>query len=142
MTTHFVSPNLWTLSGEGISIRYSQLPIIGPAGNPHLIYQDSRNPSNNKTFSADEIRTVSIPDLGEVISVTLHMSVDTGSTTLSLLLPVVNIVSQGPVSLISVTTDAIITSHAGPLSPPFGHGQKEFYTVIPLTGTAAHVLVA
>ncbi len=142
MAIQLVSPNLWTLHGNGVNIRYSTIPIVGPAGGPHLIYQDLRNPANNKTFGVNDIRKVNVPDLGDIVSVTLHMTIDTGSTTLSLLLPAVEIVQTGPISSTPVTTDAIITAHSGPLGPPFGHGQKEFYTVIKLHGTAALVMAA
>jgi hypothetical protein len=55
------------------------------------------------------------------------------------LLPQVNIVSESTISSVPVSTEGIRTAHAGPLGPPFGHGQEEFYTVIPLTATAAYV---
>jgi hypothetical protein len=29
----------------------------------------------------------------------------------------------------------------GLFGPPFGHGQQEFYTIFPLSGTASHVLL-
>jgi hypothetical protein len=40
-----------------------------------------------------------------------------------------------------VSTEGIQTAHTGLLEPPLGHGQQEFYTVIRLTGTAAHALL-
>jgi hypothetical protein len=129
MSIQFVSPNLWTLHGGGISIRYSTIPIVGPAGAPHLFYQDSRNPSNNRTFTANEIRTVNVPDLSEVASVTLHTTVDAGSTTLGIPLPVVNIVLQGSVSSSPVTTEAITTTHSGPLSPPSSATARKNFTL-------------
>jgi hypothetical protein len=139
MALQFVSPNLWTLSGSGITIRYSTIPLLGPAGGPHLFYQNSLT-LTTLTFGKTDIRDVTVPDLGEIVSVTLQMTIDTGSTTLSLLLPFVNIVQSGPISSVPVSTDAIITTHSGPFGPPLGQGQKEHYTVMPLTGTASHVL--
>ncbi len=136
--TQFVSPNLWTLSGGGILVRYSTEPII--FGGTHFSYQDSQR---TLTFKGNEIRTVDVPDLGTLVSVTIILTVDTGSTTFTLLLPRVNIVQQGPVSSAPVSTLGIRTAHAGPFSPPFpfGHGQQDFYTAIELTGTASHTLV-
>jgi hypothetical protein len=139
MAFKFVSPNLWMLNGGGITIRYSTIPLLGPAGGPHLFYQNSLT-HTALSFGKTEIRDVPVPDLGEIVSVTLHMTIDTGSTTLSLLLPFVNIVQIGPISSVPVTTDAIITTHSGPLGPPLGQGQKEYYTIVPLTGSAQHVL--
>ena len=139
MALQFVSPNLWNLSGGGITIRYSTIPLLGPAGGPHLFYQNSST-LTSLTFDKTGIRNVPVPDLGEIVSVTLHMTIDTGSTTLSLLLPFVNIVQSGPISSVPVSTDAIITMHSGPFGPPLGQGQKEHYTIVPLTGTASHVL--
>jgi hypothetical protein len=104
-----------------------------------LFYQNSMT-TTTQTFSKNEIRTVSVPDLGEIVSVTLQMSIDTGSTTLSLLLPVVNILQGGPVSAVPVSTDVILTTHSGPFGPPLGQGQKEHYTIVPMTGTASQVL--
>ena len=133
--TQFVAPNLWTLTGDGIYVRYSTIPLLGPAGGPHFIYQTLK-------FGAEDIRTVNVPDIGTLVSVTINMTIDTGSTTFTLLLPLTNIVQQGPVSSIPVTTEGITTTHAGPFTPPvpFGHGQQEFYTVTQLTGTASHVM--
>jgi hypothetical protein len=142
-SVEFVSPNQYSLSGGGMHIRYSNLALVGPAGGPHLIYQDSQRAL---TFSGKDLHTVSVDELGDVVSVLLFNTIDTGSTTLSVLLPAVNIVSQGPVSSVPVTTEAIVTTHSGPfsppLSPPFGHGQRAFYTVTRLDGTASHDLVA
>lgn len=137
--TQFVAPNLWTLSGGGILVRYSTEPII--FGGTHFSYQDGQQPT--LTFSGNDIRTVEVADIGLLVSVTIIRTVDTGSTSFTLLLPRVNIVQQGPVSSAHVSTKGIRTVHAGPFSPPFpfGHGQQDFYSVIDLTGTASHTLV-
>ena len=137
--TQFVTPNQWTLSGGGVLVRYSTEPII--FGGTHFSYQDGQQPT--LTFNGNEIRTVDVADIGTLVSVTIIRTVDTGSTSFTLLLPRVNIVQQGPVSSASVTTWGIRTAHAGPLSPPFpfGHGQQDFYTVFELCGTASHTLV-
>jgi hypothetical protein len=132
----FVTPNFWILSGDGVHIRYStEAPIFGGT---HLTYDDGQR---SLTFSGSEIRSVEVEDLGTLISVTIIPSVDADSTTLTLLLPRVNILLQGPISSAPVVTDGIRTVHVGPFGPPFGHGQREFYTVFPLSGTASHVLL-
>ena len=137
--TKFVAPNLWSLSGGGIYVRYWTF-TLGPIRQgdepPHFTYHDSHR---TLSFHGNEIRSVDVPDLGTLVSVTLVLTVDTGSTTFTVLLPRVNIVSQGPSTSVPVSTEGIRTVHAGPLGPPFGQGQGEFYTLISLTGTAAHV---
>jgi hypothetical protein len=136
--TAFVAPNLWSLSGGGIYVSYWTF-TLGPIRQgdepPHFTYHDSHR---MLSFHGNEIRSVDVPDLGTLVSVTLVLTVDTGSTTFTVLLPRVNIVSQGPSTSVPVSTEGVRTVHAGPLGP-FGHGQEEFYTLISLTGTAAHV---
>jgi hypothetical protein len=133
------APNQWDVAGGAIRVRYSTLALVGPAGGPHLFYQDG---VNNLTFSGDQIRVVNTPDLGSIVSVTIALTVDSGSTTFSLFLPQTNIVQQGPVSSVPVSTEGVITHHAGALVPPILHGQNEFYKVVALRGTASHILVA
>ena len=137
--TDFVAPNLWSLSGGGIHVRFWTF-TLGPIRQgdepPHLTYHDSHL---TLSFHGNEIRSLDVPDLGTVVSVTIVLSVDTGSTTFTVLLPRVNIPAQGPFSPIPVSTEGITTLHAGPFGPPFGQAQEEFYTVTPLTGTATYV---
>jgi hypothetical protein len=90
---------------------------------PHFTYHDSHR---TLRFHGNEIRSVNVPDLGTLVSVTIVLTVDTGSTTFTVLLPRVNIVSQDPFTSIPVSTEGIITVHAGPFGLPFGHGQQEF----------------
>jgi hypothetical protein len=131
----FVTPNFWTLSGDGVHVRYStDAPIFGGT---HFTYDDGQRAL---TFSGSEVRSVEVQDLGTLVSVTIIPSVDADSTTFTVLLPRVNIVLQGPISSASVVTNGIRTVHVGPFGPPFGHGQQEFYTVFSLSGTASHVL--
>ncbi len=132
-------PNQWDVAGGAIRVRYSTLAFPGPAGGPHLFYQDG---VHNLKFTGNEIRVVGVPDLGSIVSVTIALTVDAGSTTFSMLLPQTHIVQQGPVSSVPVTTEGIITHHAGSIVPPVLHGQNEFYSVLALRGTASHILVA
>src|SRR6516164_7651491 len=84
-----VAPDFYQLSGDGISITYS--PSAGPV-RPHgggiFTYHDGHRALN---FSGDQIRRVDTPDLGSIVSVTLLLTVDAGSTTFSVLLPAVNL---------------------------------------------------
>jgi hypothetical protein len=128
----FVSPNLWTLSGGVTHIRYSTEPVI--FGGTHFSTQEGSGPT--RPFSGTDIRSVQVQDIGTLISVTLERTIDTGSTTFTLLLPRVNLIPQGAISSAPVSTISITTHHSGPLTPPFpfGHGQQDFYDVIDLTG--------
>jgi hypothetical protein len=67
-----------------------------------------------------------------LVSVTVHLTIDSGSTTFTVLLPAVVLDSTHPVE--PVHTDGVTTLHR--LLPPV-LGQKEFYTVTPLTGSAS-----
>jgi hypothetical protein len=88
------------------------------------------HPPLNLVFNGPQIRVVSNPDLGTLVSVTLSVS-PVAETTFTALLPAVLLDPAHPVE--PVQTEGITTTHL--LFPPFG--QKEFYTVTPLTGSAS-----
>ena len=137
-TAQFVAPNTYQLSGDGISIGYS--PDAGPVtqhGSGRFTYQDAYRAL---TFSGDQIRRVDVPDLGTVVSVTLSMTVDTGSTTFSVLLPPVNLPNQ-PGAPAPIYTVGITTAHNLSPVPALNQGQRDRYTVTPLGGTASNVIV-
>lgn len=120
-------PTAWHLHGGGLIVNYS---VAGP----HLHYN---GPFGILDFTGAAIREVSVPDLGTVVSVTLRLTVDSGSTTFTVLLPQVNLPSPPALPVaVPVSTDAITTGHHFSLFPAFNHGQQEFYTVTALTGTA------
>ena len=128
----FATPNLFSLSGGGLHVEYT---TTGFDGRPHLTYQDSLR---TLSFSGDEIRSVSVQDLGTVVSVTIMLTVDAGGTTFSVLLPGVNL--PGPFTSVPVNTDGITTHHAFSIIPALNHGQREFYSVTPLHGIATQVV--
>lgn len=133
-----VSPNHYELSGDGISILY--LPTAGPVtpgGGGIFSYQDE---SRALTFRGDQIRRVEVADLGAIVSVTLHLTVDFGSTTFSVLLPTVNLPNQLGASA-PVHTDGITTRHKLSLVPAIDRGQRDHYRVTSLRGTALNVIV-
>jgi hypothetical protein len=124
----FVQPTIWNLSNTaaGIQVSYS---VAGP----HLHYHGQVI----RDFSGSEIRVVELPDLGTLVSVTLLLTIDSGSTTFTLLLPRVNLPAPPALpTLVPVTTEGITTFHRFSLLPPLQHGQQEFYAVTPLEGTA------
>jgi hypothetical protein len=122
-----VEPNLFVLSGENINVTYS---TTGIDGIPHFNYQDVQQ---TRDFSGDEIRSVET-EVGTLVSVTIRLTVDTGGTTFSILLPRVNI--PGEVS-VPIQTIGITTIHKSPIVPKIG--QRDFYTVISLTGSASRL---
>lgn len=131
------SPNQYHLHGShrlGHSIRISYYPTgAGPLttdGPIMLIYQDA---TQALTFREKETRIVAVSDLGTCVSVTLHMTIDTGSTSATLLVPTVVLAAGQPAT---VRTELITTEHAFFVGG-VGHPQREQYTVTPLTGEAS-----
>ena len=123
----FVQPTFWRLHGGGIYVTYS-------TAGPHLHYHHG---AVIRDFTGSEIRLVPVSDLGELVSVTVFLTVDSGSTTFTLFLPRVNL--PGPPALptlVPITTEGVTTVHHLSLVPAFQHGQQDFYTVTTLHGTA------
>ena len=115
------APDDWTLAGGGISIHYL------PTRTPEVFhYLDVTGP---RTFTGLQIRVVPNPDLGMLISVTLNLG-PVAETTLTVLLPAVVLDATRPVE--PVQTSANISHRL--LAPP--RGQRQFYTVIPVSGSA------
>src|SRR3974377_1745023 len=109
MTT---SPSRWNLAGGGIHVFYNS------TGGGNFAYQDA---SGMKTFSGPQIRVLQSPDLGTLVSVTLQLTIDSGSPTFTLLLP--QVVLDPPSHAVEpVQTDGITTLHR----LLQGLGQKEF----------------
>jgi hypothetical protein len=123
--------NSFSLSGHGIHVDFSSTSLNGQ---PRLTYHDT---VQTRSFSGDEIRTNEVPDLGTIVSVTLSITPDVGSTTFSLLIPTVFVLGMG--SLTPVTTDAVTTVHRTPFVVRFV-GQRELYRVTRMTGTASAVV--
>jgi hypothetical protein len=120
-------PNLYQLSGKHLNITYS---TSGIDGKPHFSYQDLQQALN---FTGDQIRSVET-EIGTLVTVTIRMTVDTGGTSFSLLLPRVNIPGEQSVP---IQTIGITTLHRFSVLPI--NGQLDFYTVTNLHGSAARV---
>jgi hypothetical protein len=86
-------------------------------------------------FAGSQIRTLN-SEFGTWVSVTTQMTVDTGSTSFSVLIPAVTLTSTSDHKMIA--TEAIITHHTGPYSAPIT-GVHETYQFIPLSGEASFV---
>ena len=128
------TPNQYHLHGAGISVAYfpEGFGPVTPGRPGRFIYQDAQR---SLSFQGEQIRTVELPDLGLVVSVTLVLTVDVGSTTFSVLLPQVVLPAQGQAASV-IHTEGITTIHHTFLAP-IGHAQREVYSVTPLRGTAA-----
>jgi hypothetical protein len=81
------------------------------------------------------VRTVDVPGLGAVVSVTIVQTVDTGSTSASLLVPNV-VLPSPPSSPVSISTELVTTRHLIFVAA-LGHPQRDVYSVTALTGVAS-----
>ena len=122
--------NTFSLSGGYIHVDFSTTSFNGQ---PRLIYQD---PVRNLSFAGSDIRRVDVPDIGSIVSVTLDITVDVGSTTFSVFIP--NVIVPGPGGSAPVTTEGVTTIHRTPFVPQLP-GQREVYSVVQLAGVASHL---
>lgn len=129
MSTPEQTPNLYQVHGHGLQVTYS---TSGFDGKPHFDYHDSRG---NHSFSGDQIRSLET-EIGTLVSVTIVLTVDSGSTEFNLLVPTVNL---GTSHSAPITTFGIKTRHRFSIVHALNLGQTELYTVTPLTGTAQSV---
>jgi hypothetical protein len=120
-------PTQYDLSGGGIQVSYATTSI---GGKPLFSYHDA---FQFKSFSGDQITTLET-DIGTLVTVVVHLTVDRGSTTFSLLLPRVNL---PPSNTLNITAEGITTLQR--FSVPAPQGQTQFYTVHSLQGTATFV---
>ena len=84
-----------------------------------------------------EVSRIEVADFGTLVSVTIFLSVDSGSTTFTVLLPRVNLPPAPALpAFVPVATDGITTVHHFSLLPVFQHGQQDTYTITALRGEA------
>ena len=121
-------PNFFQLHGEEIIVSYS---TSGFTGKPQFSYHDTQF---SKTFSGDAIR-VAETEIGTLVSVTIVLNPDAGSTDFTLFLPRINLrlFETVHISTIGVTT----LRRFSIIGPP--HGQDDFYTSHKLSGSASFV---
>lgn len=122
-------PNLYKVSGDGITVTYSTSSFLG---GPHLHYQDAKI---DRQFSGNQIKVTTDPSLGTIVSVVILLTVDSGSTSFSLLIPRMNLGAafSAPIQTLGITTEHKF-SIAGPIGP-----QLDLYTPHQLKGTASLV---
>jgi len=125
-----VQPNQYVLKGGSITVTYTTSNFLGQ---PFLSYNDG---TTTKDFFGSAIRVVDV-GIGTLVTVTTHMTIDTGGTEFSVLLPAIQLADANKTQ--QFNTDGVITTFKGPDSfPRTGVGQT--YDFIPMTGTARHVL--
>jgi hypothetical protein len=124
-----ISPNLYDLQGQGITVNYSTSSI---AGKPQLTYKKGRQTLN---FSGDEIGVLDTP-VGTLVTVTIAVIADLGSTTFSVLLPRISLASGGAKQ--TFTTIGITTTNKTSIAGPV-KGAQQTYKVVALRGTARQV---
>jgi hypothetical protein len=124
-------PTLYELSGSGIHVSYSTSSF---QGGPLFTYHDALQ---FKSVSGDQIKTEQTA-IGTVVTIVLHMTVDRGSTTFSLLLPRVNLPAPPASQTANITAEGITTLQRFSVPPPLG--QTQLYTVRTLHGTASFVV--
>ncbi len=121
--------DLYQVHGHGLQVTYS---TSGIDAKPHLGYHDA---TLSLSFTGDQIRTQDTED-GTLVTVTIRPTIDSGSTTFTLLVPTVNLDmdTSAPIHTIGITTQ-----HRFSIIPALRHGQTELYRVTRLTGTASAV---
>ena len=121
---------MYQVHGGGIHVTYSTTSF---GGKPLFSYR-MRHGSHN--FSGDQIKAVKTP-IGDLVTVTIRLTPDAGSTTFSLLVPTVNL--TGPGHAAPISTEGITTIHRFSIAPGLLHGQTEHYHVTTMIGTANQV---
>jgi hypothetical protein len=126
----FRTPNLYSLHGGGLHVSYS---TTGIDGKPHFTYQDAQG---STSFSGDEIQVAKTP-IGDVVTVFIRRTVDSGSTSFSVLIPTVNLPDPGAPA--PIRTEGITTVYRFSVVPALNRGQTEDYSFTKLSGTAEFV---
>jgi hypothetical protein len=129
MVSPATTPNLYNLDGFGLHITYSTSSIDGK---PIFQFHDS---SQTLQFSGDQIRTLD-SEIGTLVTVTIRLTPDFGSTSFTLLVPQVKLDQSNETR---ITTFGVTTLHRLSIAPQLDRGQTEHNTIAELAGTAASV---
>jgi len=125
-----ITPNQYDLSAQGVRIGYSTSSIAGP---PQLSFTKGRN---TLTFTGKEIGVVD-SSTGTLITVTIAMTPDKSFTTISVLLPAIQLAKETGKQ--AFRTVGIVTIHKTSLAGPV-NGVQQTYKTIQLKGTAQRVV--
>jgi hypothetical protein len=125
-----VTPNQFKLHNQEVKVTYV---TNGFQGGPTFIYDDG----TVKSFKGSEVRVLQT-EIGNLVSVTLQLSVDTGSTSFSVLIPIIDLPNAQASQ--KFHTAGIKTVHKTFLSPP-PKTLIESYQVDKLEGVAQSIVV-
>jgi len=120
------APELYQLGSGQLQVSYT---ASGTDGQPQFTYVDGQQ---RLDFEGDEIRT-SACALGTLVTVPLRVTVDSGSTTFTLIVPNVNLDTRDSAP---VATQGITTAHDFSVLRNADEGQNDRYTFTALSGTA------
>src|SRR5437763_16123056 len=129
MTQQNQEPNQYQLTSDGLQITYTP---GNDNGQPQLGYQGSHG---NLTFTANDIRSEETV-LGTLITIFLVRTVDTGSVTLTLLLPGVNLAgtTEQPIQTVAIETHNLFS-----ILDRNKARQTQTYQVYNVQGTAKYI---
>ena len=131
-----IQPNRFVLrSSDGkTKVDYETASFIGQ---PTLNLTQGPSPTVPiRHFAGSQIR-IRNTELGTIVTVTTQVTVDSGSTSFSILIPAITLTAISDHK--TFATEAIVTSHSGPNSVP-STGVHETYQFISLSGEASFVL--
>jgi hypothetical protein len=128
-----VQPNRFLLhSSDGkTKVDYEATSLLGQP-----VLNLTQAPGPIRHFAGSQIRRLNT-EIGTLVTVTTLMTIDTGSTSFSILIPAITL--TGISDHEKFTTDAVITTHTGPNSVP-STGVHEKYQFIPMQGEASFVI--
>jgi hypothetical protein len=128
------APNLYILHNNVIQGGQFSLSVVyssaGLGGEPLFEYHDG---SQLLSFLGNQIRTTELP-LGNLVTVTISATADTGSATFTLVVPSVGLLGQS----LNINTFGVTTTRRGGILPNIG--QQDLYAVTELAGTAEFVV--
>jgi hypothetical protein len=128
-----IQPNRYVLHSHDNKTKadYETTSLVGPP-----VLNLTQGPGPIRHFSGSQIRTLNT-EVGTLVTVTTHMTVDTGSTSFSVLIPAISLATISDHK--TFETESIVTSHSGPNSVPTT-GVHEKYQFVPMKGEANFVL--
>jgi len=124
-----MSPNKFVLKGSGVEVSYT---IGGTPGLPALTYTDG---AFERVFTANQILS-NDTGLGELFSVALFLTVDTGGQRFGFFLPAVQVAARD--QTVHFRTVGIYETFTGPNSVPH---RPSTWRGIEMAGTAQSVIV-
>jgi hypothetical protein len=130
-----IQPNRFVLQSQDGATKVDY-ETSSQLGQPTLNLKQGPGLGPIRHFAGSQIRT-RYTEIGTLVSVTTQMTVDTGSTSFSLLIPAISLNAASDRQ--TFTTEAIVTTHTGPNSVPHT-GVHETYQFTPLTGEATFVM--